>query len=43
MIKTALELLNDKERMKMLSGNILDLAVPDAAQKICEEILSLMN
>lgn len=43
MITTAVELLDDKERMKMLSENILDLAVPDSAQKICEEIRSLMN
>ena len=43
MIKTALELLEDTEKMKMLSENIQDLAVPDSAQKICEEILSLMN
>jgi len=43
MMKTALELLGDKEKMKLLSGNIRDLAVPDAAQKICSEILGLMN
>jgi len=43
MIATALDLMDDKERMKELSDNILDLAVPDSAQKICEEIWSLMN
>ncbi len=43
MIARSLELIDDKERMKTLSENILELAVPDSAQKICEEIWSLMN
>ena len=43
MMDAAFELLGDKEKMKQLSNNIRELAVPDAAQKICEEILALIN
>jgi UDP-N-acetylglucosamine--N-acetylmuramyl-(pentapeptide) pyrophosphoryl-undecaprenol N-acetylglucosamine transferase len=43
MIKTALEMLGDTDKMEWLAKNIKALAVPDSALKICEEIRSLMN
>ena len=43
MIPMALELLDDKERMKMISENISKLAVKNSAGKIAEEVLGMMK
>ena len=39
----ALELLQDKEKQKMLSNNILKMAVPDAADRIAEEVIKIIK
>ena len=43
MISEALELLNDQERMKRMSQNILSMAVEDSAGRIAEEVIRLMG
>jgi UDP-N-acetylmuramate--alanine ligase len=43
LVNTALELINDKEKLKSLSDNILKLALPDSADKIVDEIEKVLN
>ena len=41
LIPTALQLLNDPERLQTLHTNILQLAQPDSARRIAEEVIKL--
>lgn len=43
LIKTALETINDNEKLKSLSENILKLAQPDSANRIVDEALKLIE
>ncbi len=43
LIPLALKLLNDPDKMKRMSENILKMAVHDSSGKIAREIISLMN
>ncbi|MFC2107116.1 undecaprenyldiphospho-muramoylpentapeptide beta-N-acetylglucosaminyltransferase [Bacteroidota bacterium] len=39
----ALELLQNKEKQKVLSENILKMAIPDAADRIAEEVIKIIK
>lgn len=41
LISTALELINDSKRLKTLHENVLQLAEPDSARRIAEEVIKL--
>jgi UDP-N-acetylglucosamine--N-acetylmuramyl-(pentapeptide) pyrophosphoryl-undecaprenol N-acetylglucosamine transferase len=43
MIFTALELLKDKERMKIMSENILSMVIEDSAGRIADEVIRLIG
>jgi UDP-N-acetylmuramate--alanine ligase len=43
LIPTALEVIHDENRLKELSANILTLALPNAAQKIVDEIATIVH
>ena len=43
MIYTALEILKDHKGMEQLSSNIKKMALPDAAEKIVDEIVNLLS
>ena len=43
LVKTALETINDKDKLKSLSENILKLAQLDSANRIVDEALKLIN
>ena len=41
MVETALSLIQDDERLKILHENILTLALPDSARLIAKEVMKL--
>ena len=41
LVGTALELIQDKERLEKLHENVLQLAEPDSAKRIAEEVIRL--
>jgi len=41
LVRTALELIQDKERLEKLHENVLQLAEPDSAKRIAEEVIRL--
>ncbi len=43
LINTALKLIHDKEKLKELSNNILKLALPDAANRIVDEMEKILE
>lgn len=43
MIPAALELLKDQERLRLMSGNILSMAVEDSAGRIAGEVVRVMR
>jgi UDP-N-acetylglucosamine--N-acetylmuramyl-(pentapeptide) pyrophosphoryl-undecaprenol N-acetylglucosamine transferase len=43
MIPAALELLRDKEKMKVMSGKMLSMIMEDSAGRIAEEVIHLMR
>ncbi|HYW96636.1 MAG TPA: glycosyltransferase, partial [Bacteroidales bacterium] len=42
LVEECLRLFNDKAKMTRLAGNIMKMAVPDAAKRIAEEIFKLV-
>lgn len=43
LVSVALETINDKDKLKVLSENILNLAQPDSANRIVDEIMKLVR
>ena len=43
LVPVALETIKNKERLKTLSDNILNLAQPDSANRIVDEVMKLMK
>jgi UDP-N-acetylglucosamine--N-acetylmuramyl-(pentapeptide) pyrophosphoryl-undecaprenol N-acetylglucosamine transferase len=41
LVETALELIQDKARLEKLHENVLQLAEPDSAKRIAEEVIRL--